>query len=72
VRNPDPDRNIAPSAATRPPRRCPTCRQPVSALLHVTQIAGDIILDCPTCWTTTVFDQDGRAAPKAFSSDRVR
>jgi hypothetical protein len=48
-------------------RRCPTCRGSVSTRLHVTRIAGDVILDCPTCWTTTVFDHTGRVVRRGPS-----
>lgn len=48
-------------------QRCPTCRGPVSPRFHVLRIAGDLILDCPTCWTTTVFDRTGRVIRPARS-----
>jgi hypothetical protein len=54
-------------AAAARPQRCPTCHQPVSHQLHLLRIAGDVILDCPTCWTTTVFDQAGRVLRRAVS-----
>jgi hypothetical protein len=52
----------------RPPLRyCPSCRGPVSRRLHIVQIAGDVIVDCPTCWTTTVLDQAGRVIRRRSS-----
>ena len=52
---------------TPPLQYCPSCRGPISWRLHVSQIAGDVILDCPSCWITTVFDQTGRVIRRAGS-----
>ena len=59
----------SPAHDTDAPRlqRCPTCRGPVSQRSHVLRIAGDLVLDCPTCWTTTVFDREGRIVRRTGS-----
>jgi len=51
--------------------RCPSCQQPVCRQEHVTRIAGDVILDCPTCWTSTVVARTIRSSQGAAPASRA-